>query len=456
MVRSRKKKAFTSLNTKSARVILYSNYANEHPHDKIISHLKQHNTLTKDDMKKLNISADALGDLIRLCQSEWVLVPEMSRNKDENDPKRVKCDLCDQPDLESLFFVRNKITERIMCIGSTCVLEYGVKKADAEHSYNKYLVENYITENLPGLNMFLEQNKRLVSKYSLISLNMLRKWENQIEKLATAKEKCIKRPNTHLYVNLKKEWEATKQLETEIELYLKRISSDKLFPTKEIIKWINQSEEKAVLQKLIRTNDGLIGKNSFSRIWEDNYVKMLLKEVQQKNDWIKIMEPASNARAIKFKLTELRAFDATLMLAVKDFLEVFTEFIFGESYNERAIEDELIAESVFDRDPSLYVKIFRYFVHRVEKLGFTEIVTEKSTEIVLYKKGYYYVINGETFANKLKMYYLHQDERNPELMNILESVIQASVHSKYTDEQWNEKVYIEKNQEHLIKNKIEQ
>lgn len=60
-------------------------------------------------------------------------------------------------------------------------MEYGVKKVDANQSYNKYLVENYIAENLPGLNIFLEQNKRLVSKYSLISLNMLRKWENQME-----------------------------------------------------------------------------------------------------------------------------------------------------------------------------------------------------------------------------------------------------------------------------------
>lgn len=454
MVKSHNKKLRSNLDKKSARVIIYSDYALKNPEDKVVNHLKQHVTLTRSDMKTLNISGEVLGQLIKICQSEWVLVKEMTRQKDGNDPHEVKCDLCDQPNLERLFFVKNKITNKIMCIGSTCVEEYGVKKVDAKLSFNKYLVENYIAENLPNLNLFLENNRKLSSKFSLISTHYLRKWENQIDILKKAKETSIKRPDASTFSELKNEWEHTLKLENEIEMYLSRISHQELFPKKEIVEWINKCDEKETLQKLIRANGGLIGKNSFSRIWEFNYIQMLLNKIQKNNGWIDITNLNKNSVQVKFKLVELRAFSATLTLNIKGFLETFTEFIFDENYNERNIENELIEESKFERDSNLYIRIFEYFRYRVEKCGYTVIETSESTEIILYMKGYYYLINGEKFSNNLKVYYLNQDERNPKLMDLLINVISESTESKYNEEQWKAKIFIEKNQDELIRNKI--
>ena len=114
----------------------------------------------------------------------------------------------------------------------------------------------------------------------------------------------------------------------------------------------------------------------------------------------------------------------------------------------------MIAESKFDKDLELYVRIFQYFKNAFNKCGYRVIETEEVTELVLLKKGTYYLIDGERFSNGVKDYYLNQDNGNLELMKLLANIIIEATRTKLNEEQWKSKIDIEKNQDELIRNKI--
>lgn len=454
-IRSRKKQQKTHLDTKSSRIILYSNFAINNPDDKIVKHLLVNKIMTKKDAEQLKISGEELGALIKLCQSEWIILADKTRLKNESDPKNIKCDLCDQPNLENLFYVKNVETNVEMCIGSTCVEEYGVKTKQAKTNLKIYQAEILLAKHLPDLNDFLINNRSIPNKYFLVSSVYLDKWSNQIEKLKLLKEKLQLNPSQIILKELIKEWDSTLLLINDIEKYLASINHLDLFPNENIIQWIIKNDESEHLRKYIRSNKGLIGKAIFSRIWENDYLHKHLLKIQKSNEWIKILQLKRNSLNIRFKLTELRAFETVLVLNVQEFLEAFTEFIFQEDYSSREIEDYLISESKLDKDVGLYVKVFLYFDNQIKSLGYTIIDdVQNSTDLIIFKKGLYYLIDGEKFSNSVKVYYLNQDKYNSNLEQILSDTINKSTIEIFDEEKWTIKKQLGKYQNELIRNQI--
>ncbi len=454
-IRSRKKQQKTHLDTKSSRIILYSDYAIKNPDDKIVKHLQLNNVMTKKDVAHLNLSGEVLSELIKLCQSEWILLTEKTRLKNESDPKSIKCDLCDQPNLERLFYVKNVKTNVEMCIGSTCVEEYGVKTKHAKTNLKKYQAEILLADQLPDLNDFLISNRSIPNKYLLVSSVYLDRWSNQIEKMKLLKEKLQLSPSQLILEKLIKEWDSTLLLINDIEKHLASINHLDLFPNENIIQWIIKNDKSEHLRKYIRSNKGLIGKVIFSRIWENDYLHKHLSNIQKSNEWIKILQGKTNSLNVRFKLTELRAYETVLVLNVQEFLEAFTEFIFQEDYSSREIEDFLISEAQLDKDVGLYVKVFLYFENQIKSLGYTIIDdVQKPTDLIIFKKGLYYLIDGERFSNSVKVYYLNQDKYNPDLEQILSDTINKSILEIFNEDKWTINKQLGKYQNELIRNQI--
>lgn len=132
-------------NVKERNLIVDSEYALKHhpelyeflcAHPKITA--KEHEQLTSQEQQLL--LRPSLLEIFQACKLEWRIVRGIGNEYKVKilDTKGEKCQICTTP-IRFIFYIRNEISKKELCVGSECITHYEIDKDNAKDFKSMYM-----------------------------------------------------------------------------------------------------------------------------------------------------------------------------------------------------------------------------------------------------------------------------------------------------------------------------
>ena len=429
------------IDNKLARLLLNSASIKKIPYfKKLTRHLKIEGILTAKQSKKLKISSYTLEALIKECQSEWEYSAKDYRYV-PGDHTGFECQLCDQKNLNHLHYVKNKETKVKWLIGSSCAEEFGDYKlnvpSDQEIQHKKTAVIQQLSDVVPDLLSYLESNKQFHKKYATLPKELFKKKSTLLSKLISIKSEHLKFPEQKNLKNLEQFYKQVISVDLAIEAHITRYQNHLLFPTPEIQQWINKSKNPQHLISMIKKNNGLIPKELFAEIAEPQYIERLLQEILIHFDQhlLSIIMTKTITEKITFKLTFLKS-KTILEMPTSNFLEVFTELFFDESYSIKIIENRLKTRAEISQIYNKVSVIFEDYARLFKRLGFKLVVTRYTQDLlILQKNSTYFEYDSRIFLMAITNMHLGLEEATAEGVS---HALSESFYRQFDEEEWHD------------------
>ncbi|MEK4701970.1 hypothetical protein MKX47_20955 [Solibacillus sp. FSL R7-0668] len=392
-------------------------------------------------------------NVIKTCQAEWDYHKKGFRilpDNYEGDP--ISCQLCDQSNLKYIHQVINKKTKATWNIGRNCADEFGdkIKKSlkEIEFLHVKTLALQQLNEQVPGVVSYTENEQRNFNKADTLLPSVLHnKKQDLLTKLNNAIQKYYTKPHQETLQEIKTLFKDNVEQDHNIQSLKEKNQNDLLYPTPKIVRWLRKNDLLGQTISNIRNNNGLIPKSDFYKISEIDFIKALLSKINF--SYLTILNSNQITKFINFKIAKTGN-NTILEMNTPEFLSVFTEYIWDEPFDEKAIKEELLAEAKLSSKFNSHASIFKQYENTFNNLGY-EIIINKydKNDLILKTNSIYLKINNGKFLQNIKD--IHLNLKPAEDISI-RGIIDCSIDKEYDATSWKTYMDIAKNAASLSKN----
>lgn len=275
--------------TKKQRNLILSSEAAKEEFSDLFLFLKENEILESkhiDANPALSNVASYYDDLLDACRAEWkVAESQPMLDLGENYRKhKVTCDLCGKKPLRYKNHIYNAANKIRFTIGSECAKEFGEEirglliyaRQKANEASNRLKLE----EKVPGIRKFVENGSLYLNSMDMVvAHNLERSWQKVHGDL---------KKDYYLFVDGKKDtrrnlvllWEKKESLLEEIDLFVRENKDKKFAANKEVSKWLYQNHQSEAI-KAIRKDNGIVTWKTAHRIFEPNFMRMILSELNK-------------------------------------------------------------------------------------------------------------------------------------------------------------------------------
>ena len=235
-------------------------------------------TLTKEQRRIIDVSLEAM---ITRASDEWV-----SLSRVEIAEGKTQCTLCGKKGIKWKCFIRNKISDEEMLVGSECVKHFGFRRdgektldqliKDAERLWRLQLLgEEFdgVIERLEGSSSFLDSQPIVIpSRLARPYLSTARELRYSLDKFLDGK---VRRGDEELHKeSMLRSWNNFRRRIDEIERHVKEFSGHPFAPTRAIAQSLIRSGNWNVIE-MLRENE-LITALTLHRISERGFLRSLI------------------------------------------------------------------------------------------------------------------------------------------------------------------------------------
>ena len=366
--------------------------------------------LTKTEFEQLNSAQKEFLNhkfkgIFDMAASEWQIVFADAIN----DTQVNKCQLCGQKPIKNISKIRNKINNKELIIGSTCITNYNQFKDKNGKTYkdlkresrilhNEYLLSQENEEIISNISRF----RNLKAERNFFRVDLERRYD-ELKKDLNKYDIYMKRKLDVKLINKINDFHSKiKEFLIDFDNYVAVSDKDVFGINKEIIEWCMNHYNYELIQKL--KNDGKITISTISEIKEPNFVKSMIplfRLLLEKNNIL-----------IKGKINN---FEFPVILGEKDiifyidsckFIHRYKSYLFDGKYIQ-INPDSLLRISTIKDNKSMY-KTLKILYNRSSSKLFPDMcqvideVDEISFENAVTKK--IYVLKYSKFINDFKNY----------------------------------------------------
>lgn len=392
------------------------------------------------EQQKSFINGSLYRDFYIKCCDEWDV--DYTIEQSETDTANI-CELCGKKHLQYLFFLRNKINNKKLVVGSKCIESY-MEFSDKNNKQKIHYMANKVKLNneKPGINEFINSmddfedtlsiyvKEDLIRKYDALC-RVIEKQYNNVCNSFNKKTKETLFSNINTLCNLQKE----------MTKYDKLHSSDIWSVTPEIKRWCKKNINKENIIKYLRKSI-YIKLNSAILIKEENFKSKIDNEMrkQLKKYDIKLL----NSTMDNYLISKNGYDNIKLDVSYTDALKLYGEGIFNNEVSVVPTDDEFYSIVHITDSESIY-EASRNIAHNIknELYFLSEDSAESSLDKVYFRdfsKNVVYTLDGREFVNKFKSLIYKNKLTNDEKNEVLEYIL-SKPSEKYKDYNANKILY---------------
>lgn len=407
----------TIIDTRAGRILLKSEIIKEKEYEWLKILLEESNDYTVkmsqlanlEDKHQTFLTSSLYKNLYKNASDEWKI-----DHLDDTEEK-LECSLCGQKDTKKKFYIKNKINNTMLNVGSTCINNFmdirdinGKTVAEVNKEWERQQRIKVLNDKYPGIIEKIDNwNKKIEEIPTIINGNSeyeLDRLYNQIQELYN---KFIKKKKADLAIANKINELVYKGENLLQEIYkdIDKKKNNDWYITKEIKDWcLNDRERNKIVIEFLK-QDGVITWRSSCRIQENNFVKMVLEKLKEcfNNSNIQIMEFNESNKSLIINIRDGNIYTARIDLEClySNFMSEFGEIIFKE--NKKYIDakkfilenSRIISENSIDISISNMKFLLDKSQRRIYKWD------TQYNEIVFYGDNKKYIIvNAKQFINK--------------------------------------------------------
>ena len=375
-----------------------------------------------DPEKQSFFNSNLFNRLYKAASKEWVIVDCVE------DEEKKECTLCGQKDTTKKYYIRNKINNKEMNVGSTCVDKIddirsidGKTKEEIEKEYMLRKKEQILNNLHNGL---VEKIDNLNKEFEKIPTVVEEKYENKYNSYV----KDIQ----DLYEKYRKKAKVDKKIIEDI--YILTLECDKIiekiyqdienkkdnewYINENIAKWCYYENKDKNLVKFLK-EDGIIIQRSACRIYERNFINKIIGKLQKifiDSDII-IIDYDERDKKIIFNIDKTNIYNNRIELkcSYNIFLQEYVDKVFADEKIKRISSEErkfLIKNStISENSVNIAMRNLKYILEKnnivVETWdnNYNELVIRKSVNSnllqILSLKEFILKNKNEVFENKL-------------------------------------------------------
>lgn len=363
------------------------------------------NTIKKDVIDKLSdsqksfFSSTLYNDLYKVASDEWQI-----EHIDESKEK-LECSLCGQRDTQKKYYIKNKINEKTLNVGSTCIDNFrdiksinGKSLAEVNKDWKINQRKNIINNKYPGIIEKIDNwNKTLDSIPTIINENKELEYNKNGLQIRELLDKFCKNGKVDESIPPKinalvcKGDSIIKNIYEDIEIKKK----SQWFITKEIKEWCYKyAQENSVIINFLK-KDEIVKWRSACRIYEKNLVNMIIEKLKNifEEYNVKILEFNEHNKTIVLRLMDRNPYTDRIELECPydNFMKEFGNTIFEEGNIEISnVRDFILAHSRINDKSSINIiaSNFKYLSSKFKEkiinfdIEYDELVFEHDKDIL--------------------------------------------------------------------------
>lgn len=411
------------------------------------------NSINTKQYEKLNnnyktfLTSSLYKDLYKNASEEWNI-----DHLDESEEK-LACALCGQKDTKKKYYIKNKISGKMLNVGSTCIDNFKDIR-DVNGKTAKEINKEWEIQ---------QRKKALNDKYNGI-IEKIDNWNKKIDEIPTIINGHLEDEYDKLYSqvqdlyskfikNRKIDFTIAKKINDLVckgESILEQIYSNiddkknnEWYITKEIKEWCYKDKESNKIVIDFLRKDGVIKWRSICRIYEKNLVNKILEKFKIifDNSNISIVGFNEKYNTITINIRDGNAYVARIDLecSYTKFVQEYGEIIF-ENNKKYSDEKEFVIENssiIESSSIDMSISNIKYLLNKTDIRVFSW--NERYNEIVFIESNKnYIIIKAKEFINKFIKYVFFRRLSETELDNLKSYIINNG--EKISKEDYNNRI----------------
>lgn len=387
-----------------------------------------------DESKKTFMTSSLFSNLYSIASDEWEI-----DNLNE-DGEKLECSLCGEKNTVKKYYIRNKKSNKILNVGSTCITNFkdikginGKTKEEIDKEWEKQQRQKLLNDRYNGIIYKIENWQNNIDKIPTIVSEEL---ENEYDKLNRDIQKLYEK----FIKNKKLDYSIADKINelvcqgdnilNKIYLDMKEKEKNEWFITKEIKEWcLKDSNENQVVIRFLK-EDGIIRLRSACRIYEKNFINKIIKkfEIILKNSNIKLIGYEEKNKSFIVNLIDKNPYTNRIDLncSYKDFMYEFGEKLFEKTYNNNFIDAKefFMQNSNINEESSLSASVSNIkFLSSKSLIRIYKWDIRYNEIVFLGKDDKYYIVELKKFVNLFKKCVFSKKLDNDQIKSINEYVL---------------------------------
>lgn len=274
--------------------------------------------------------------------SEWEAVKNGNNlYKDDLEIGYEHCEVCNAADNRYLYYIRNKLNENEMHVGSSCILKYIDIGLNGEQKLEYIKKQDNIykkMQNIAQFNKLFPNAKLIVNSwlefYNSLKLKIPSDLEKKFQNCYRKAHSIIKKVEDEslsktLIENFQNLILLNEEIKKKINNYINKNKDNPFTLTVKISNWLINKKEFELHKKLCK--NCLIGENDFKYIYENDFILQFIPEFSKALKTLGIYNIECDFDANNFILSyKKNKLDIKLNCSIKDFLRKFYLIIFNK------------------------------------------------------------------------------------------------------------------------------
>lgn len=366
-----------------------------------------------DESKRTFMTSSLFKNLYSIASDEWEI------DHLDEDTQKMECSLCGEKNTIKKYYIKNKKSNKVLNVGSTCITNFkdikgvnGKSKEEIDKEWEKQQRQKILNDRYNGIIYKIENwNRRIDEIQTIVNARLEEEYDKIYSEIQIYYKKFIKNKNVDYLIadKINKLVCQGDEILNKINIDIKSKESNEWFITKEIKEWcLKNKDENQIVIKFLK-EDGIIEWRSACRIYEKNFIEKMLKklEISLSNSNIKLIGFNEKNNCIIVNLIDGNPYTARIDLncSYNSFMKEFGYTIFDKDTNNKFIDAKeflIINSSIID-EASLEISVnnIKFLLSKtIRKIYKWDI---RYNEIVFFEENNKYcVVELKKFINAFK------------------------------------------------------
>lgn len=407
----------TIIDTRAGRILLESEIIKEREYEWLKELLEgsEDYTVKTNQLADLEekyqtfLTSSLYRNLYKNASDEWKI-----DHLDDTEEK-LECSLCGQKDTKKKFYIKNKINNKMLNVGSTCINNFmdirdinGKTVAEVSKEWERQQRIKALNDKYPGIIEKIDNwNEKIEEIPTIIDRDSEYKFERLYNQIQELYNKFIKKKKVDLTIANKINelvYDGENLLQG-IYVDIDKKKNNDWYITKEIKEWcLNDREENKIVIDFLKT-DGVITWRSACRIRENKFIKMVLEKLKKyfSNSNIQIIGFNESNKNFIINITDGNIYTARIDLecSYSNFMAEFGEIIFIEDRKNIDAKKFVLENSRIISENSIDISIsnMKFLLSKSQRRIYKW--DTQYNEIIFYGENKKYIIvNAKKFINK--------------------------------------------------------